>query len=593
MPGSSTSQDLQLAFQRHNEGQLQQAEELYQRILAEDPNHVDALQLLGVLAYQTGRHQIAVDLIGRAIALNPSVGVFHYNLGNALAELGLFDRAIEAFTTAVRLDPSLSAAESRLGDALFAVRKYPASIAAYQRALRAKPDSAEIYNNLGLALEHLHQYDQAETAYRRALQLDPSLPEVHNNLGHMRCGQRRYQESVDFCSAAIRLKPDFAGAYDNLGNALQMLERTDEAIAAYQAAIRIKPDFPRALSNLAYALKDQGRLDEAVQSCDKALAIDPNFIDAHINKAVTLLLTGDLARGFPELEWRWKWANFSAVLGQFPKPLWDGSDPAGRTILLHTEQGFGDTIQFIRYAKLIQNRGGRVVLSCQKELRSLLSRTPGVADVVATGEPLPAYDVHCPLLRIPMLMGTTLDTIPADVPYIFPDPDLVKHWSEKLAPNNARRKIGLVWGGNVEHVEAARRHPEAFKKQAALDVFAPLGAVGNLVFYSLQKGSAGRQAQSPPPGMTILDYTAELKDFGDTAALIANLDLVISVDTAVAHLAGAMARPTWTLLAYNADWRYFLKRSDSPWYPTMKLFRQPARGDWAGAVAQVVRELQE
>jgi hypothetical protein len=330
-----------------------------------------------------------------------------------------------------------------------------------------------------------------------------------------------------------------------------------------------------------------GRYEEAMPCLERAIGLRPDLAIIHWNRAIALLLEGRLTEGWAEAEWRF--AYTPALRRDFPQPAWDGrSDLAGRTILLHAEQGLGDAIQFCRYAPMVAARGGgdRVVLECQPELAALLTTAPGVAQVVRRGDPLPPFELHCPLLSLPHRFGTTLATIPAAVPYLTPDPDKVRAWQSRLAADGPGRKVGLAWAGSPGHANDRQR-------SCRLSDFAPLANVPGVTFYSLQLGPTGEQATNPPPGLRLLDPTADLRNFADTAALVANLDLVISVDTAVVHLAGALAKPTWVLLPFNPDWRWLRDREDSPWYPTMRLFRQSERGNWKSTIERVASELRE
>jgi tetratricopeptide (TPR) repeat protein len=451
-----------------------------------------------------------------------------------------------------------------------------------RRVVQLKPQDAAAHSNLGQALEAIGRLDEAVAAYRRAIQLKPDLAGAFSNLGNALLDQRRLSDSIAACRRAIELQPDMAEAHNNLGNALSAAGCLDEAIAAYSQALRLNPNYVQALSNLGGTLIDSGRLDEPVNLFRRALQIDPEFPDAHWNLAIFLLLHGNFAEGLPEYEWRWK---VKKVLRPppFSQPRWDGHDLNGRTILLHAEQGFGDAIQFIRYAPMVAARGGRVIVQCPMELKRLFSQIPGI-QVLAAGDPLPKFDFHCPLLSLPLAFKTDLQSIPSSAPYLSADPELVETWRGKLPTGDNRRRIGLAWAGAATHANDRNRSILPAN-------FAPLAQVKDAVFYSLQKGDA---AKSPPPaGMALIDFTSDLKDFADTAAMIENLDLVIAADTSVAHLAGAMGKPVWVLLPCNPDWRWMLHRLDSPWYPTMRLFRQKRAGEWQATIEETAAALRK
>ena len=401
--------------------------------------------------------------------------------------------------------------------------------------------------------------------------------------GNLQQAEYIYREILQF-------QPNAAEGHYFLGIILQDKGQIDDAIICYQEAISMNPNDAEAHSNLGQLLQRKGQVDEAMVCYQKAIDIDPNLAGAHFNKALTLLLSGNFQQGWKEFEWRWKsevFCSYNSCKRNFLQPLWDGSDINERTILLHAEQGFGDTIQFIRYAQLVRERGAKVILECQKELSSLLQNVDGIHRVVARGEKLPEFDLHCPLLSLPLFFDTTFKNIPARIPYVYVDNILIQNWKDKIQYDNSKLKLGLVWSGRLTHEQDHRF------RSCSLDILSPLGQLNNITFYSLQKGEGARQAKYPPEGMRFFDYTDNIDNFSDTAAFIMNLDLIISVDTAVAHLAGALGKRVWILLPFVPDWRWLLNREDSPWYPTMRLFRQPSLGDWESVIAKVKNELQK
>ncbi len=386
--------------------------------------------------------------------------------------------------------------------------------------------------------------------------------------------------------SAVALDANIPEAWANLGNELSNDFQYDEAMDCYQRALKLRPDFADAHCNLGALLqKTLPTLDPAIAAYEKAIAIEPNFALAHWDLGLALLLRGDYARGLPEYEWRWR-TETVVVPRKFPQPHWDGGDLGGRTILLHAEQGFGDTIHMARYVPLVAARGGKVILECQPPLRRIMQGLSGAQQVVAAGEHLPAFDVHCPLLTLPLVFRTTAQTIPASVPYVRADRELARQWSERLPPESGHPLVGLVWAGRPENKNDRNR-------SMRLADFAPLAAVKNARFVNLQLGPAADQIRRSPARLELLDFTSDLRDFADTAALVANLDLVIAVDTAVAHLAGALAKPIWILIPTMPDWRWMLDREDSPWYPTMRIFRQKTRGDWSDVMDRVKHELEK
>ncbi|HTV48209.1 MAG TPA: tetratricopeptide repeat protein [Phycisphaerae bacterium] len=543
-------QAFELAMRHHQAGRLSEAEQLYRQVLAHQPNNADARHLLGVIAYQTGHNDLAVGLIRQAIALRPSHAAAYFNLGIALQAKGQFDDAIDA----------------------------------YRQAITRKPDYAEAHNNLGNVLRDKRQVDKAIAAYRRAIELNPNYAEARSNLGNALRNKGQLDEAIAAYQRAIALKPNYAEAHNNLGNALKDKGQLDEAISAYRRAIALKPDYAEAHNNLGNALRDKGQLDEAITTCSQAIVLKPNDAEANYNLSLLLLLRGDFQQGWERYQWRSRCANFLSLRRNFTQPQWDGSALETRTLLLHTEQGFGDAVQFIRYLPLVVQRGGKIIIECQAALQRLFRTMSGKCQIVAKGESLPAFDLYCPLLSLPLVFGTTLENIPQTVPYLHTDVQEAKRWQDRVNEHSPGLKVGLVWAGNSTHKNDRNRSMK-------LSSLALLGQVSGVHFFSLQKGEAAAQARTPPAGLELVDWTDELKDFADTAALIANLDLVITVDTAVAHLAGAMGKRVWTLLPFIPDWRWMLGREDSPWYPTMRLFRQGIRGDWDGVIKRVVHAL--
>ena len=366
------------------------------------------------------------------------------------------------------------------------------------------------------------------------------------------------------------------------GNALLKLDRIEDAFASYAQALRFAPDHPHMLRNHAMALRHLGRPRNALASAEKALRAMPDYASARFEQAPALLALGDFARGFTLYESRWNIPEFEPQKRNFSGPPWLGEeDIAGKTLLVHAERGFGDTLHFVRYVPLLAERGAKVILEVQSQRKALLSQTAGASAVIGRGEPLPPFDRHCPLLSLPLAFRTQPETIPANVPYIAADRGRVAHWAAQLSNFAGKTKVGLVWAGNssASAIDARR--------SMSLNDFAPLAGLTDIALFSLQKGEPAAQALQPPDGLSLIDPTSELIGFEDSAALIANLDLVISVDTAVAHLAGALGKPVWILSRFDGCWRWLNGREDSPWYPTARLFHQRAPGAWDEVVARL------
>jgi tetratricopeptide (TPR) repeat protein len=610
----SIEQALQVAIAHHKAGRLAEAEHIYRQVLSQRPNDPTALHFLGLVAHQMGQHAAAVDLIRRAIECHPDYSEAYGNLGVALYHLGRFDEAVAACRKSIQLKPTNVEACNNLGNSLTALGKLDEAVAAYLQAIQHRPDFAEAYNNLGIALKTQGKLEAAVAAYRKSVQLRPGVAEVYSNLGVAFHDLSKFDEAAGACMEAIRLNPLYADGYYNLGNAFKSLRNLDEAESAYRRAIELKPAHAEAYSNLGVVLHDQSKLQEAAAAFRKAIEFKPDcfeaynnlgiaFLDegdldtaielfnkavrkldygeAHWNLAVGSLLKGDFSRGWREFEWRWKWKDFPSPVRNFSQPQWLGEDVVGRRVLLHAEQGLGDTIQFVRYASQVTARGATVILECPPELFRLLKDLPGIHQTIIAGQSLPEFDLQCPLLSLPLAFGTQLESIPCSIPYIPADPQLAQTWIEEIADKSPDLKVGLVWAGSPIHTKNKRRSME-------LRQFSPLSAVRGVKFYSLQKGAPAKQLHDSDVGLKLNDLTHKLTDFADTAAVIANLDLVITVDTAVAHLAGAMGKPVWVLLPFVPDWRWMMDREDSPWYPTMRLFRQKAAGQWDEVIERVV-----
>lgn len=418
--------------------------------------------------------------------------------------------------------------------------------------------------------------------YTLEISRNPENIDAHLRLGHVHHEMGQHAAAVDIYDRAIAQGLCTGALYHNRGNSLLELGRWEEAIGSYRQALRLMPSFAEGYVTIATALQSLRKPYEAMASCHRALAIDPDCAEAHWNLALALLQVGEFDQGWQEFEWRWKKRGFTSKLRTFSQPLWDGSPLGNRTILIHAEQGFGDTFQFARYLPLLAAQAGSVIVECPASQKTLLAGVPGVSSCVATGEELPDFDCHLPIMSLPRIFQTTLETIPPILPYVFP-PSLgvLSSWSEKFIDDDTVR-VGLVWAG--------RKKPDP-NRTCPFENFATLAEISGVTFYSLQLENEMSGHGEKRQGLCILDHTAEIRDFSDTAALITHLDLVISIDTGVAHLAGALGKETWVLLPYAADWRWMLDRDDSPWYPGMRLFRQMSAGDWQPVMASVKEAL--
>jgi len=428
--------------------------------------------------------------------------------------------------------------------------------------------------------------DEAERLLRQVLAVNSRHSDSLHLLGVIAYQTGRLDLAVDLISKSIAINPKEASAHSSLGNLLLQLGRLDDAVVCYRRAVELKPSFSEALNNLGNALKAQRRLDEAVTSYRRALELSPDDPDVHYHLSMALLARGDMAAGWEEHEWRWKTPQFAGTRRDFAQPQWRGEMATGRTLLIHAEQGYGDTLQFCRYAPLAAARGLRVIMEVPKPLARLLSSLPGVDGIVVEGETLPQFDLHCPMLSMPLALGTTIPTVPSDVPYLHADAAQVAVWRERLASlEHHGPRIGLVWAGNPrKHLPAAAAIGR--RRSMAPDRLASLFELPGLHFFSLQK-----DGPAPPEHFPLTDVMAEMGDFADTAALIANLDLVISVDTSVVHLAAALGKQVWLLDRFDSCWRWLVGRRDSPWYPNLRLYRQPQPGDWDSVIAEIVSDL--
>ncbi len=496
--------------------------------------------------HQAGRLGEAEQLYQQVLAVDPRHADSLHLLGVVACQMGRFDLAVDLIGRAIAIDPK----------------------------------EASYHSNLGVALKELGRLNEAVARYRRAIDLKPDYPEVHNSLGNVLGEQGRLDEAVTCYRKAIDLRPDYPEAYFNLGITLKEQGRLDDAVTCYRKAIGLRPNYQEAHYNLGNAFRDQGRLDEAAACYRKAIDLRPDFPDAHHNAALALLALGDLQTGWAEYEWRWGTSQLIEARRDFAQPQWRGEAAEGRTLLIHAEQGFGDTLQFCRYAPLAAARGLRVIMEVQQPLVRLIRGLAGVDVVVGRGGELPAFDLHCPMLSMPLALGTTLTTIPSAASYLRAGAAQVAAWRARLATMaSPSPRVGLAWAGKPTHAADSRR-------SLAPARLAPLFALSGLHFFNLQKDGPAAPADFPPT-----DFMDEMADFADTAALIANLDLVISVDTAVAHLAAALGKPVWLLDRFDPCWRWLTGQRDSPWYPTLRLYRQAHPGDWDAVLAEVADDL--
>jgi tetratricopeptide (TPR) repeat protein len=473
---------------------------------------------------------------------------------------------------------------------LNALQRHDEALACADRALALQPKFADALNNRGNAQAGLNRPLDALGSFDRALALAPDFAAAWNNRACVLRDLGRGADALESCERALTLQPNYPDAWSNRGNALGDLNRPEEAERSYRRALELAPAFADAWNNLGLAQTDLNQREQALTSYERALALNPSSAETHWNQALCLLQMGRFDTGWREYEWRWERSRIKAGKRGFTRPLWLGDfSLAGKTILLHAEQGLGDTLQFCRYAPLVAKLGAKVVLEVPSALLRLLSTLDGVDQLIEAGQPLPPFDCHCPLLSLPLAFGTDEASIPSAAPYLFADADATRAWHERIDTNADKRlKVGLVWAGeNRAHVAELRKIDA--RRSLAFERFVPLLDVPNVRFFSVQKGTAAQQLAQSGQRERLEDFTDALHDFADTAALVANLDLLISVDTSTAHLAGALGKPVWILNRFDTCWRWMLERTDTPWYPGARLFRQPALGDW-DSVMQAVRD---
>jgi tetratricopeptide (TPR) repeat protein len=579
--GEALRLDADFAEAHHNLGNLlrdggqpEQAAECYRRALKLRPDHAAAWHGLGVCCQALGRADEAIEAFQSAVAWKPGYALAHRRLGLLLRARNQPEDALRCFQRVAELEPDSSEAHNNAGAQLLEMGKSAAAEGYLRRAVALAPDFAEAHSNLGKALRDLHRAPEAEACFREALRLRPDSAEALDDLGIALSDRNKFDESLACFEKALRIAPERPETHCNFGHALLLQDHFPEAMRWLREAIRLKPDFTDAWNNLggvvladALMRGDDEGLDEAERCFRRALEIKPDSAEVHTNLALLHLLRGRYEEGWREWEWRWRFKE--AYLDRYPRPMWRGEPLEGRTILLHTEGGFGDTLQFVRYATLLRPRAGRVVLRCPAAVRALLSGCPGIDLVIDESQDAPWFDVHAPLMSLPGLLGTTPDNIPAPVPYILPDPDLAAFWRDRIGERPGF-KVGIAWQGNPQFKGDRRR-------SIPLTCFEPLSRVSGVHLFSLQMGFGSEQLAPVASRWEIGDLGLP---FSEKAAAMMSLDLIVTSDTAIAHLAGALGRPVWMAVCYTPDWRWFTRRLDSPWYPTMRLFRQPGPGQW-------------
>jgi tetratricopeptide (TPR) repeat protein len=606
-------------IQHHRSGDLQQAHEIYRQLLAADPQNAVIFNLLAAVCIDANQLSAAGAYLAEALRLNPALAAAHdnsglllvaqnrsvdavahfrraaaldprnvqtlWNLANSLLLSEQISEAIESLRQVVRLAPHDVRAQFELAKSLARAGRNAESIAAYQATIRLKPDLAEACVNLANLYIGEALFDEAVRWSRRAVDLRPQFAEAYHNLGCALTKQEKYDEAIEALQTAVSLKPEMSEAYNNLGVALVEGGKVEAAIEHYRRALAARSADPEALYNLGNVYLKAGDVKTALDLYDRAIALRPEYAEARHNRLATWLLQGRFAEAFPEYELRFRSRDQS--LSRWPWKLWNGEPLAGRSIVLCPEPGFGDTLQFVRYAPLVKEQGARVLVVCNVAQKPILARTPGI-DALITPDAKVEADFCVPMMSLPHRMQTKLESIPVNIPYVFAEPRLVAAWQQRLAEWEGF-KVGIVWQGNPQF-------PDDRRRSIPLAHFGPLVNVPGVRLFNLQKGPGVEQLQDLSDPSSIVDFGDEVDQsagaFMDTAAIMKNLDLVITSDTAAAHLAGALGVNVWVALQMVPDWRWLLERGDCPWYPSMRLFRQSRLGDWSGVFEQIASELE-
>jgi len=602
-------------------GQPDEAIAALRQAISLKPDYAEACVNVAITLQTAGRFDEAIKVCLEALDMQPTYARAYHTMGFCLHALGRLGEAVGSYQKALALDPSLVEVYNQLGVVLSQQDRFDQAAAYLRQAVQRAPHYAEAHNNLGIALRALGHVDQAIECYKTAIALQPQFPEAHYNLAGAQASQGLRDQAIESCHRAIELRPDYAQAYNQLGivlaargdrtgamecylkaigadgqraefyNNLAIVYKEQAqyplAVQNYLKAVVLEPAFPEAHYNLANALKELGDCDRAIACYDQAIALRGNYADAHWNRALALLLKGDLKQGWREYQWRYK-VNLDTVLYPhlFNRPRWQGEQISGRRLLVYCEQGLGDAIQFIRFVPQIRPlSGAEVILETWPPLIRLFQGISGVDRLVEAStqrHPEDDFDLCVSIMDLPYVLGASLDTIPRTVPYLTPDPAQVQAWRQRLAGTGL--KVGIVWAGRPTHGNDLNR-------SCRWEQFAVLAKIQGVRLYGLQKGPVADQVPSPPPEAPFTNLGEGFADLMDAASCMAAMDLVISVDTAMAHLAGALGRPVWTLLPFAPDWRWMLHRDDSPWYPTMRLFRQPKPRDWGSVFASIAQQL--
>ncbi len=613
----------QQALQQHQSGNVTDAIQHYQVLLKKHPQEAQIIYLLGTAYCQSGQLPQAIETLQQAIQLNPSNAFAYNNLGNALQEQKRKQEALECYQQAIKIKPDYVSAFYNQGNLLNELGQPQAALKSYAEALRLQPnyvDALREYGNLlrdsnqveealeiyaqalhyeyqnadvhfhrAIALKKLGRIHQALESYLEAARCNPHHASALYNCGNLYLDLARYPQAIERYTLALEAKPEYPEAYLNRGNAQKAIGQMQASLQDYSAAIQLRPEYADAYSNRGNLHKDNGRIQLALADYEQALALRPDYAEVQWNKALLLIVQGQYEQGWALYEWRLRMQSYQINCLQFPLPEWrDLSQIKDQVVLVYTEQGFGDAIQFCRYLPIVRQHCKQLIVLVHRSLLGVLQTLQCDMTLVAKGEQLPAFDSYCPLMSLPFVCHTNLNNIPSDIPYLTATAVKQQQWQERInsSANSASAsplKVGLAWAGSAKHDNDSNR-------SIALQLLHDLLQVP-VSWHSLQKEYRVHDHSSIRKASQLHQHQQQLQDFSDTAALISQMDLVISVDTSVAHLAGAMGKPVWILLPFAPDYRWLLERSDCPWYPTARLFRQSVLGDWTSPIQQIVQAL--
>lgn len=506
-----------------------------------------------------------------------------------------YEEAIAFYKQALALNPTSAEIYFNLGQALYYSKQYPEALHAYKKAVQYKPNHYRAFMQLGKIMIDVNQPDDAIEPLKRSLILEPRNGDTRILLARVYNDKHLFNQAIEIIEEGLQVEPDHINLRFELANTYNLVNRLDESLEIYRYLDRLIPNNPSILYNIAFTLKKFGLLAESIPYYNRVLAIQPEHAEAIFSRGLAYLVIGDFEQGWKGYEWRYSRPS-QGSLRSYTEPRWDGSDLQGKTILIHAEQGLGDTFQFIRYAKLVKEKNGFVIAAVQKPLVTIMKRCKHIDQVIALDETPPHFDVHSPIMSLPYVLKTRVDTVPNEIPYLYADEKLVAEWAEKLA-QDTNFKIGICWQGNDSYATPLLRATVAQKSVHPRE-FEPICSIPGVSVYSLQKTTGTDQLNDLPATMNIITFDGDFDQsngrFMDTAAVIRNLDLVITVDTSISHFSAGLGIPTWVMLPNPADWRWMMNRTDSPWYPKiLRLFKQPTPGDWETMILEVARELEK